>query len=116
METVCAVVGIDVSKKKLDIALLVNGKTKAKVVDNSADGYKLLLEWLSKAKVAKETLHVCMEATGIYYEPVHWRCMTQEWPLAWSIRLASKASAIVKTSATRTIPPMPGSLRAIARL
>lgn len=70
METVCAVVGIDVSKKKLDIALLVNGKTKAKVVENSADGYKSLLEWLSKAKVAKETLHVCMEATGIYYEPV----------------------------------------------
>lgn len=70
METECAIVGIDVSKKKLDIALLVNGKTKAKVVENSADGYKLLLEWFSKSKVTKETLHVCMEATGIYYEPV----------------------------------------------
>ena len=70
METVCAIVGIDVSKKKLDIALLVNGKIKAKVVENSADGYKLLLEWFSKSKVTKETLHVCMEATGIYYEPV----------------------------------------------
>ncbi|MGB7195692.1 MAG: IS110 family transposase [Collimonas pratensis] len=70
METVYAVVGIDVSKKKLDIALLVNGKTKAKVVENSADGYKLLLEWLSKSKVVKEALHVCMEATGVYYEPV----------------------------------------------
>ena len=70
METAWAVVGIDVSKKKLDIALLVNGKTRAKVVENSADGYKLLLEWLSKSKVAKEALHVCMEATGVYYEPV----------------------------------------------
>ena len=70
METECAIVGIDVSKKKLDIALLVNGKIKAKVVENSADGYKLLLEWFSKSKVTKETLHVCMEATGIYYEPV----------------------------------------------
>lgn len=70
METACAVVGIDVSKKKLDIALLVNGKTRVKVVENSADGYKMLLEWLSKSKVTKEALHVCMEATGIYYEPV----------------------------------------------
>ena len=70
METVCAVVGIDVSKKKLDIALLVNGKIKAKVVDNSTDGYELLLMWLSKSKVEKDALHVCMEATGIYYEPV----------------------------------------------
>ena len=58
METVCAIVGIDVSKKKLDIALLVNGKIKAKVVDNSAEGYKLLLEWLSKSKIAKEVLHI----------------------------------------------------------
>ncbi|SFB39578.1 Transposase [Collimonas sp. OK607] len=70
METAWAVVGIDVSKKKLDIALLVNGKTRAKVVENSADGYKLLLDWLSKSKVAKEALHVCMEATGVYYETV----------------------------------------------
>jgi len=68
METVCAIVGIDVSKKKLDIALLVNGKIKAKVVDNSTDGYELLLMWLSKSKVEKDALHVCMEATGIYYE------------------------------------------------
>ena len=70
METVRAIVGIDVSKKKLDIALLVNGKIKAKVVDNSTDGYELLLMWLSKSKVEKDALHVCMEATGIYYEPV----------------------------------------------
>jgi len=70
METVCAVVGIDVSKKKLDIALLLNGKIKAKVVENSSDGYKLLLAWLNKSKVVKETLHICMEATGTYYEPV----------------------------------------------
>lgn len=68
METVC--VGIDVSKKKLDVALLVNGKIRTKVVENSADGHKLLLEWLGKSKVVKEALHVCMEATGVYYEPV----------------------------------------------
>ncbi|PHV03795.1 IS110 family transposase [Janthinobacterium sp. BJB412] len=70
MDTVHAVVGIDVSKKKLDVALLVNGKTKSKVVDNSASGHRALLEWLGKSKTPMAELHVCMEATGVYYEPV----------------------------------------------
>ncbi|WGG50572.1 IS110 family transposase [Rugamonas sp. DEMB1] len=70
MDTVHAVVGIDVSKKKLDVALLVNGKTKSKVVDNSASGHRALLEWLGKSKAPMAELHVCMEATGVYYEPV----------------------------------------------
>lgn len=69
MDTVCSVVGIDVSKKKLDVALLVNGKTKAKVVENSAEGHQTLLDWLSKSKVPLSALHVCMEATGVYSEP-----------------------------------------------
>lgn len=64
------VVGIDVSKKKLDVALLVNGKLKSKVIDNSAEGHKFLLDWLSKSKVSLTGLHVCMEATGVYFEPV----------------------------------------------
>jgi transposase len=64
------VVGIDVSKKKLDIALLVNGKIKSKVFENSPAEYSLLLEWLSKSKASLEEMHVCMEATGVYFEPV----------------------------------------------
>ena len=70
MDKLEAVVGIDVSKKKLDVALLINGKVKAKVVDNSAAGHQLLMEWLGKSKVPKDALHVCMEATGVYYEAV----------------------------------------------
>ena len=70
MNTVCAVVGIDVSKKKLDIALLVNGKTKAKVLENSAQGHLALLDWLGKSPVPLSALHVCLEATGVYSEPV----------------------------------------------
>lgn len=70
MDKLEAVVGIDVSKKKLDVALLMNGKVKAKVVDNSAAGHQLLMEWLGKSKVPKDALHVCMEATGVYYEAV----------------------------------------------
>jgi len=70
MDNSTAVVGIDVSKKKLDVALLVNGKIRAKVVDNSAAGHQSLLEWLGKTKLPKAVFQVCMEATGVYYEAV----------------------------------------------
>lgn len=70
MDNSKAVVGIDVSKKKLDVALLVNGKIKTKVVDNSVQGHQALLDWLDKSKVPKDALQVCMEATGVYYEAV----------------------------------------------
>jgi transposase len=69
MNTVSAVVGIDVSKKKLDVALLVDGKTRAKVVENTAAGHQALLAWLQKSKVSMSSLHICMESTGVYSEP-----------------------------------------------
>lgn len=64
------VVGIDVSKSKLDIALLVAGKVRSKVLDNSSAGHKQLMDWLAKSKVALDEIHVCMEATGVYFEPL----------------------------------------------
>lgn len=68
MDGAHTVVGIDVSKLKLDIALLANGKVKSKVLDNSPAGHLNLLEWLGKSKADMETMHICMEATGVYYE------------------------------------------------
>lgn len=68
MDVARPVVGIDVSKLKLDIALLVNGKTRSKVIENTSAGHKALLEWLDKSKASLDALHVCMEATGVYYE------------------------------------------------
>jgi transposase len=61
--------GIDVAKAKLDCALrLPEGKLRHKVVENSRDGFHALNVWLEKQGVSK--LHVCMEATGIYWEAV----------------------------------------------
>ena len=61
--------GIDVSKLKLDCALrLPDGKYKNKVVTNHPDGFKTLAEWLNKHGATQ--LHVCMEATGTYWEAV----------------------------------------------
>lgn len=61
--------GIDVAKAKLDVALrLPDGKFRSKVVDNTPEGFAVLLAWLGKHDV--EDLHVCMEATGTYWEAV----------------------------------------------
>lgn len=61
--------GIDVAKAKLDCALrLSNGKYKHKVVDNNRNGFTALTEWLDKQDALSP--HVCMEATGVYWEAV----------------------------------------------
>ena len=60
------VLGIDLAKKKFDVALLNNGKCRSKVFENNPAGFSLLLTWL--AKNAVETVHACMEATGTYGE------------------------------------------------
>lgn len=64
-----SILGIDVSKAKLDLALrLANGKIRSKVVDNTPQGFELLSMWLRKQGAAE--LHACMEATGTYWEAV----------------------------------------------
>jgi transposase len=64
------VVGIDVAKRKLDIALLINGKTKSKVFDNAPAGHADLIQWLTERGAIKEHTHICLEATGPYSEAV----------------------------------------------
>jgi len=59
--------GIDVAKTKLDCALrLPNGKFCAKVVTNDAHGHSDLVDWLAQKEAVD--VHVCMEATGVYWE------------------------------------------------
>lgn len=62
--------GIDVSKAKLDAALLLaTGKFKSKVFANDLRGFKDLLQWLQNhLGEAGFSVHICMEATGIYHE------------------------------------------------
>lgn len=61
--------GIDVAKAKLDCALrFPDGKFKSKSVENSPAGFKTLAVWL--AKHGATSAHVCMEATGVYWEAV----------------------------------------------
>lgn len=63
--------GIDVSKLKLDCALLIdasNLKSKNKKVANAAEGVQALIQWCAKQGVEVGQLHVVMEATGRYHE------------------------------------------------
>jgi transposase len=62
--------GIDVSKAKLDVALLLaNDKFKSKVFPNDVKGFQALLQWLlGHVPDAPDSAHLCMEATGSYHE------------------------------------------------
>lgn len=67
-------IGVDVSKKKLDLCWLRDpnkGKVKTRVFKNEHTAYPGLLDWLIKQTDAEPgSLHVYMEATGIYHEPL----------------------------------------------
>lgn len=66
------VIGVDVSKKTLDCALMVNReplKLRNKVVPNTQPGSLALIEWASRqVNCTAAELHVVMEATGVYHE------------------------------------------------
>lgn len=62
--------GIDVSKDKFDVALMLDeaapDQFKQKVFSNNNDGYNKLIKWLDKR--VSEPVHFAMEATNIYWE------------------------------------------------
>jgi transposase len=58
--------GIDISKKTFDAALLINTKIKTKKFSNNLKGYNLLIQWLQLKEI--DAAHACMEATGGYEE------------------------------------------------
>lgn len=60
-------IGVDVSKKKFDAALLTEqGKYRCKVFDNDAKGFLAFRDWIKTN--AADQAQVCMEATGVYHE------------------------------------------------
>ena len=59
--------GIDIAKNKFDCAIkLENGKYKDKVFKNDVSGFVSFISWITEQNLSP--LHVCMEATGIYWE------------------------------------------------
>jgi len=60
------ILGIDVSKAQLSLALLQGESVARKTVSNNSSGFRQILTWLKNRKVGQ--LHACMEATGTYGE------------------------------------------------
>ena len=64
-----SILGIDVSKKELVVALLTNDKKKESTFSNDEKGYKQLNKWVVQ-KVGTNKVLACAEATGQYSEKV----------------------------------------------
>jgi transposase len=61
-----SILGIDVAKLTLEVALLMDGAYHHATFDNSRAGFKSLLKWLGKPQAGR--VHACLEATGMYGE------------------------------------------------
>ncbi len=64
------ILGIDISKKTIDVALSqnkVNSEMHNNQFTNNLKGFRDLLSWLKQQKINLKELLVCMENTGIYH-------------------------------------------------
>lgn len=83
--TLTHTLGIDIAKAKFDVALHLIRQTPAQIAlastlnkyhlkdktaqfTNDAAGFDALIAWLQAHHVGLESIHIAMEATGIYYE------------------------------------------------
>jgi transposase len=81
-------VGIDVAKRKLDVALLDEaGKVKSKVLANDPAGFAALMTWLRERGADPASTHVCLESTGIYSEA----CATAFADAGWKVSVVNPA-------------------------
>jgi transposase len=60
------ILGIDIAKQRVEVALLVEGKVKNKSFKNAQDGFEALALWLRKLGIRQ--VSACLEATGNYGE------------------------------------------------
>jgi transposase len=60
------VLGIDIAKQRVEVALLVDGKIKNKSFKNTVEGFEALALWFKKLGIPK--VQACLEATGSYGE------------------------------------------------
>ena len=68
MNKTLPVIGLDVSKKSLDLCLRVGEKVHTRQVPNTAEGYEQMSAWMRQRGVSQA--HVCLEATGTYSDGI----------------------------------------------
>ncbi len=59
--------GLDISKDKIDCCLLINKQVIHFIIENNDDGFNDLFLRLQTYQILLNELHVCCEATNIYY-------------------------------------------------
>jgi len=64
MKDIAYIVGIDVSKHKLDIAFMTKGRMKSKVFDNTGIGHTQFGTWMLERGAYHDSTHICLKATG----------------------------------------------------
>jgi len=60
------ILGIDIAKQRVEVALLIEGKIKNRSFKNVPDGFESLALWFGKLGI--ERVQACLEATGNYGE------------------------------------------------
>jgi len=63
-----SILGVDVSKSKIDVCLIVGEKIRHKLFDNNHKAFAKLVDWCTGQGAS--FMHVCMEATGHYMEDI----------------------------------------------
>jgi transposase len=74
------ILGIDVAKETLDVALRNGGRVVTRQFENTLSGHQLLAGWLDKQGAIGA--HVCLEATGQYGDGVSEYLYQQGYPVS----------------------------------
>lgn len=74
------ILGIDVAKETLDVALFKDEHMFNQQFDNADNGYQLLTLWMSRLGVVQA--HVCLEATGQYGDGVAEYLFQHDYPVS----------------------------------
>jgi transposase len=98
------VVGLDVSKDTLEVALLRVTAVLRATMDNTPEGHRKLLTWLAKhhRKIAVGQVHACLEATGNYSDEVALRLHTAGYVVSVVNPARIKAFGDSRLSRTQT--------------
>ena len=93
-----AFLGIDIAKKKIDVALLIGDRFWVKTYKNSPGGFDDLLSWIAGKDIAN--CHFCLEATGRYGRSVS--CFLFNNGMKVSVVNPAQISAFAKGKLTRS--------------
>lgn len=93
--------GIDVSKKTLDVCYLTAEQALSGCFSNDQEGHKKLFNWVKKQAKDQKT-HVCLEATGQYGEAISAFLYEKGYPISVvnPLRIKSYARSMMRRNKT----------------